>query len=114
MVSWGDLTGAPEWIYREGELSHVTNWDTKTANDFECEATQLNQTANKLYALNHYLLNPYTRQEISETVNYNPLLQDRITQCTQEAGRIPNFVSLTFTEVSNLFEDIDELNGVSH
>ena len=104
---------APEWIYSNGDLYHLTTWDVPTPEAFNCEADKVAQNPEKLYLLNHFLLAPFTQRHISERVNYNPFLRDRAMRCLNETGRIPNVISLTFYSLSDLFSVIDELNGVN-
>lgn len=109
MTDRGGFNDTPEWMYHEHDLSYITSWDIARKEDFSCEASSFLQHPEKLYVLNHYLLAPFTLQAISETVNYD-VLRNRMWQCYNETGHIPNFPSITFYSRSDLFSVVNELN----
>ncbi len=45
-------------------------------------------------------------------VNHNPLFIDRALQCQLESGRLPNFVTVDYYDIGDLFAVVDELNEV--
>jgi hypothetical protein len=45
-------------------------------------------------------------------VNHNPLFIDRAEQCRTESGRLPNFVTVDFYDIGDLFDVVDSLNGL--
>jgi hypothetical protein len=46
-------------------------------------------------------------------VNHNPLFIDRALQCESESGRLPNFVTVDFYNIGDVFAVVDELNSVA-
>ena len=45
-------------------------------------------------------------------IGVNPFFLDRAQRCQQESGRLPNFVTVDFYSIGDVFEVVDALNGV--
>jgi hypothetical protein len=45
-------------------------------------------------------------------VNHNPLFIDRAEQCLSESGRLPNFVTVDYYDIGDLFPVVQSLNGL--
>lgn len=45
-------------------------------------------------------------------MNYNPFFLERAMDCWEEAGHIPNFVTVDFYSVGDVLAVVDALNGV--
>jgi len=45
-------------------------------------------------------------------VNHNPLFIDRALQCQAESGRLPNFVTVDYYDIGDVFSVVDKLNGL--
>lgn len=115
-----NMTNTPDWLHYAYDLGHYTGPTKKRdasgkkldRGGLTCWAWGIQGKPQKLYWLNHFGLAPYTLQKLSESINYNPYLYDRAKACWEEAGHIPNALSLTFFSQSDLMETINRLNGV--
>ena len=45
-------------------------------------------------------------------VNPNPLLQQRVRNCQNERGRLPNSVTVDFENIGGLYPTMRSLNGL--
>jgi hypothetical protein len=44
-------------------------------------------------------------------VNHNPLFIDRAEQCEEEGNALPNFVTVDFYDIGDLFDVVESLNA---
>ena len=66
---------------------------------------------NLLFIFNHFLTDPVALPSLAEQVNYDPLLGDRLQECRTASGRLPNFVTVDFYDIGDLFPAVDALNA---
>ena len=45
-------------------------------------------------------------------VNHDPFFIEHVRRCEAEAGQLPNFVTVDFYEIGDVFRVVDSLNGV--
>ena len=103
--------GDPAWLM--DEFSHVweTPWSYKSAADFTCNQDR-GSRSNPLFVLDHFLEDPFPGPQLAETVNHDPLLLDRMKQCQAESGSLPNFPTVDFYDIGDLFAAVDAMNGL--
>ena len=65
-----------------------------------------------IFILNHFLTAPVAMRSLAEMINHQPFLGDQARRCQTETGQLPNFVTVDFYDVGDLFEVVDDLNGV--
>ena len=58
------------------------------------------------------LTNPLATPELAAQVNFNPFLIDRARACRDDGGRQPNFVTVDFCDVGDVFDAVATLNAV--
>ena len=104
--------GSPAWFHDVWQFAWETPYQFKSATEFTCRPNR-GSAGNGLFILNHFLTNPLPSLDYAEVVNRNPVLHDRVHACEQESGRLPNFVTVDFYSVGDLFGVVDELNGVT-
>lgn len=88
-----------------------THFSNATAFDFSCVINR-GSMSNSLFILNHFLTNPLASPGLANLVNHNPLFIDRSLQCQSEGGQLPNFVTVDFYDIGDVFDVVDQLNGV--
>ena len=62
--------------------------------------------------LNHWIERASPSRVDSAQLNEYQFLLDRAQQCAEERGQIPNFVAVNFYLNGDVFDVVDELNGV--
>ena len=78
--------------------------------DFSC-ADNRGSPGNDLFILNHFLTGPLgASPQLAGQVNYNDPFIDRALECQAFQGRIPNFVTVDYYDVGDLFEAVAALN----
>lgn len=95
----------PVWTY-----AWETHWSAKTPSDLNC-APNRGDTDNDLFVLNHFLTDPLAFPRLAEQVNYNPFLIDRAIACRADSGRQPNFVTVDFCDIGDVFDAVATLNA---
>lgn len=43
-------------------------------------------------------------------MNHNPFLEERALECWDASGRLPNFITVDFYDIGNLFRAVNALN----
>ncbi len=67
-----------------------------------------------LWVFNHFLTNPLASPALAEMVNHDPFFQTRVEACRADAsGDLPNFVTVDFYDLGDVFAVVDSLNGVA-
>ena len=67
---------------------------------------------NPLLILNHFLTAPVAMPLSAEKVNHDPFFVERALRCQEESGALPNFVTVDFYELGDLFAVVRRLNGL--
>ena len=84
-----------------------------SVDDMNCE---LNRGAldNDLMLVNHWVNTEFDLPDESraEQVNQLSVLLGRVDECEQQHGRLPNFLAVDWWEAGDLFEAVDQLNGL--
>jgi hypothetical protein len=106
--------GARPWYHDVWAFAWETHYSFKTPEELSCAPNRGN-TANSLFIFNHFLTDTLGgAPELAEMINHDPLLAERVAQCqTESGGRLPNFVTLDYYEIGDLFSVVNDLNGVS-
>lgn len=104
-----DGGGAYPWYHDVWAHAWETPFAASTTDDFTCEMNR-GSAANPLFIFNHFLTRTLAVPEEAATVNANPFLLDRARACMAASGRLPNFVTVDFYDVGDLFAAVQELN----
>jgi len=88
-----------------------TGWNNKEMEDFNCERGRGSEDST-LFILNHFLTDPIALPALAEEANANPQFELRAFTCMEESGAIPNFVTVDFYSIGDVFDVVDKLNGV--
>ncbi len=97
------------WLMDVWQHAWETHWSAATLDDFSCRRNR-GQEGNALFILNHFLTNPLALPELAEQANDHEVLLVRALECLEESGQLPNFVTVDFTSIGNVFEVVDFLN----
>ena len=99
------------WHHYVWDYAWETHYSFETPEDFSC-AINRGSMANSLFILNHFLTRFVGAPNFAEMVNHNPLFIDRALQCQAESGRLPNFVTVDYYDIGDVFSVVDKLNGL--
>lgn len=106
-----DTGGEPPWYHYIWDFIWDTDWANKRPEDFDCSLRRGN-SSNSLFSINHFLTNPLANPSLAEHVNHNPFFLERVEGCMNETGQLPNFISVDFYSIGDVFEVVDTLNGL--
>ena len=102
--------GTYPWYHDVWDHAWETHWSNEVPEDFSCKANR-GSPDNALFILNHFLTDLIASPDLAAVVNRNPFLQDRALQCWDESGKMPNFVTVDFYEIGDLFSTLQSLNS---
>jgi hypothetical protein len=102
--------GRPPWYHYVWDHAWETHYSFARPEDMSCTINRGN-AANPLFILNHFLTQIFGNPALAEQVNHDPFFVDRAEQCRDLSGRLPNFVTVDFYDIGNLFSVVDRLNG---
>lgn len=112
LVVFTDNSGASlPWHHYVWHHAWETHYSFQNPSQFSCNRNR-GSLSNPLFILNHFLTNFIGSPVLANQVNHNPLFIDRALQCQTESGRLPNFVTVDFYDIGDLFAVVDALNGV--
>ncbi len=98
------------WYHPVWSFAWETHWSNEYPEDFSC-ADNRGSPSNDLFILNHFLTRGATPKSIlAQEVNHNPLFVDRTLECWNDSGKIPNFPSVDFYDIGDLFSVVNTLN----
>jgi len=106
----GSNQGTRSWYHSAGNYMMGTPWEVNYPEDLGCELSGA-VPEHKLLELVHTMIRPFAQLHVSEEINYNPFLEERVAKCTREWGRKPNFISVDFYSHSDVFSVVEELNA---
>jgi hypothetical protein len=99
------------WHHYVWDYAWETHFSFQSPDQLSCDRNR-GSAGNDLFILNHFLTNLIGSVALAEQVNHNPLFADRAQQCAQEGGQIPNFVTVDFYDIGDVFDVVDHLNGI--
>lgn len=103
--------GKVPWHHPVWDHCWETHWSNQELSDFDCEPNR-GDPDNPLFIMNHFLTNPAALPSLAKQANANPGFQDLAFQCREESGNIPNFVTVDFYSIGDVFQVVDALNGL--
>ncbi len=90
-------------------------WDNpyhaESPSELSCELGR-GSRSNSIFVLNHFLTAPVAMRSLAEMINHDPFFIDQARRCQTETGQLPNFVTVDFYDVGDLFAVVDVLNGL--
>jgi hypothetical protein len=103
--------GAFDWYMDVWQQAFETPYAAATTDEFTCDLGR-GDGANPLFIFNHFLTDPLAVPDRAPLVNADPFLVDRARTCMQARGHLPNYVTLDFYDVGDLFDAVRSLNGL--
>lgn len=103
--------GARDWFLDQWAHAWQNPYAAESADDFSCEVDRGSADA-PIFVMNHFLTAPIAAPELAEQVNHNPFFLERAEQCHAEAGQLPNFVTVDFYDIGDVFAVVRSLNGL--
>jgi hypothetical protein len=111
LVVFTDDSGAAlPWHHYVWDFAWETHFSFEDPEDFSC-ARNRGSMQNSLFILNHFLTRFVGSPQLADMVNHNPLFSDRAEQCLAESGRLPNFVTVDYYDIGDVFAVARSLNG---
>lgn len=104
--------GSPSWHHDVWANAWETPFSARTPMDLDTCMMNRGVRTNSLFILNHFLTDPLASPALARMVNNNPLLLNRARRCQQETGSLPNFVTVDYYEIGDLFATVNALNGL--
>lgn len=98
------------WDLPVWRFAQETPFSAERPEDLDCRMNR-GSPDNGLFILNHFLTAPIAFEALAERVNRNPFLLDRARRCARERGRVPNFVTVDFYEIGDLFTASETLDA---
>jgi len=111
VVFTDDASAVLPWHHYVWSHAWETHFSAETPEDFSC-AKNRGSLANPLFILNHFLTAPIGFPHLAEMVNHDPFFVERALQCQAESGALPNFVTVDFYDIGDVFHVVDVLNGL--
>jgi hypothetical protein len=100
------------WHHYVWAHAFETHFSAATPADLSC-ARNRGAAGNPLFILNHFLTQFVGSPALAEQVNHDPFFIARALQCQAERGRLPNFVTVDFYDIGDVFAVVDRLNGLA-
>jgi hypothetical protein len=110
LVVFTDERGDEPWHHYVWDYASETPFSFAAPSDFTCAPNRGNPN-NSLFILNHFLTQTVGSAQLAQQVNYDPLFIDRAFQCQDERNRLPNFVTVDFYDIGDVFSVTNALNG---
>lgn len=102
--------GAYSWYMDVWVHAWETHYAAREISEFSCDRNRGSE-GNPLFIFNHFLTRTRPVPDEADVVNANPLLIDRARECMTASASLPNFVTVDFYSVGDLFAAVDALNG---
>ncbi|MDY7101617.1 MAG: hypothetical protein S0880_10555, partial [Actinomycetota bacterium] len=114
LIVYAENEGSPDsWYQNAWDTAFLdTPYTFAVRSDFTCEPNR-GDVDNPLFLINHWITTGIPVREAFEVINRRDVLLDRVEQCRDELDREPTVLAVDFVETGDLFEVVDELNGVA-
>lgn len=107
----------PEWYLHAWDNTEETPYAFSEVADFDDESYSCQPNRGKVdkpfFLLNHWVTRASPSRVDAAIINDYDYLLDRARQCAEERGQLPNFLAVNFYLNGDVFDVVDELNGVS-
>ena len=103
--------GSHPWYHHVWNYAFETHYSFASPAALSCAPNRGNP-ANRLFILNHFLTQLFGSRALAEQINHDPLFIDRARSCMAANGHLPNFVTVDFHDIGDVFAVVDALNGL--
>ncbi|MEW6268272.1 MAG: PI-PLC domain-containing protein [Thermodesulfobacteriota bacterium] len=104
--------GAYPWYHHVWSYAFETHYSFANPAALSCDPNR-GSPANRLFILNHFLTQVFGSPALAEQINHDPLFIERARECQAANDALPNFVTVDFYDIGNVFSVVAELNGLS-
>jgi len=101
----------PGWYQPAWSLFVDTPYSFEEVADLSC-AVNRGAPSNPLLLLNHWIADPFPSEAQAEEANAYPVLAGRAAACAAAFGRAPTILAVDWYTAGDLFDVVDELNGL--
>ena len=99
------------WYHPVWSFAWETDWSNEYPSDFTCDVNRGHIT-NDLFILNHFLTRGITpKRVLAREANENPFFIGRAMRCFEGSGKIPNFVTVDYYDIGDVFRVVNTLNA---
>ncbi len=112
MIEEGTGGEVAPWLINGFEYTQDTPYTFPTVESFSCDPNR-GPTDAPLLLLNHWLSGFSSLVTDAQLVNDREILLPRAQECESERGTIPNFIAVNYVAIGDVYEVVDELNGVA-
>ncbi|UCG24599.1 MAG: hypothetical protein JSW55_00945, partial [Chloroflexota bacterium] len=104
----------PDWYLHAWDYTEETPYAFSELADFDDTSCEPNRgdTGKPFFLFNHWITRASPSRVDAAVLNDYDYLLERAQRCAEERGQIPNFVGVNFYLNGDVFEVVDELNGV--
>ena len=104
----------PDWYLHAWDYTEETPFSFSELADFDETSCKPNRgdTDKPFFLLNHWITRASPSRVDAAVLNEYDYLLERALRCTEERDQNPNFVGINFYLNGDVFEVVDELNGV--
>jgi len=117
LVMAEDESPPPEWYLHAWDYTEETPYSFSDVADFDDETYSCQPNRGEVdksfFLLNHWVTRASPSRVDAAIINDYDYLLDRARQCAEERGQLPNFLAVNFYLNGDVFDVVDELNGVS-
>jgi hypothetical protein len=111
LVVFTDERGDLPWHHYVWDHASETPYSFETPAQLSCAPNRGN-TSHPLFILNHFLTQVLGSPALAEQINHDPLFIDRALACQTARSRLPNFVTVDFYDIGDVFSVTAALNGL--
>jgi hypothetical protein len=108
----------PEWYLHAWANTEETPYAFSDVADFDDEIYSCQPNRGEVdkpfFLLNHWVTRASPSRIDAAIINDYDYLLDRAHQCAEERGQLPNFLAVNFYLNGDVFDVVDELNGVNN
>jgi hypothetical protein len=111
LVVFTDVRGSRPWHHYVWDYASETPYSFETPEQLSCAPNRGNPSR-PLFILNHFLTQILGSPQLASQINYNPLFIERALACQTARSRLPNFVTVDFYDIGDVFPVTAALNGL--
>lgn len=112
LVVFTDERGALPWHHYVWDYASETPFSFETPAQLSCAPNRGNPS-HPLFILNHFLTQILGSPQLADQINHDPLFIDRALACQAARDRLPNFVTVDFYDIGDVFSVTATLNGLA-
>ncbi|MSP63831.1 MAG: hypothetical protein EXR72_26495, partial [Myxococcales bacterium] len=104
--------GAFPWYHDAWQHAWQNPYAAATPADLSCRVDR-GAKDNPVFIMNHFLTGAGGATQMqAEEINHDPFFTARALRCQAESGKLPNFVTVNYYEIGDLFRVVRVLNGL--